>query len=255
MSSAFGLTLPQRAVLFEVMSYEELLELAVSAEACELFDSVWVGDSLTAKPRPEAIGLLGALAARTRRLKLGVGCMASFPLRDPFLFAYQWASLDQLSSGRMLLAACNGLVAGGVSAREGAIWGVEDRERAPRLEENIEICRLLWSEDEVSFEGRFHRLEKVSLEVKPSQAPCPIWIAANPPPGRFFERSVQRVARMADGWMTSQLFPGMLATYWSRLSEVLRENGRDPDTFPTMEYHNINIGEDRQTCLEVSGSN
>ena len=52
--------------------------------------------------------------------------------------------------------------------------------------------------------------------------------------------------------MTSQLFPGMLASYWNRLSEVLAENGKDPDAFPTMEYHNINIGADRQACLEES---
>ena len=74
-------------------------------------------------------------------------------MRDPILFAYQWASLDQLSSGRMLLAACTGLVAGGASAREGAVWGVKDAERAARLTENIDICRRLWSGDGVTFTG------------------------------------------------------------------------------------------------------
>ncbi len=252
MASAFGLTLPQRGVLFGVMTYREMLDLAVQAEDCDLFTSVWVGDSLTAKPRPEALGLLGALAACTERLRLGVGCMASFPVRDPLLFAYQWASLDQLSGGRMALAACTGLVAGGVSAREGALWGVKDRERAARLEENIDICRRLWAEDDVSFDGRFTSFDGASIEIKPTQSPCPIWIAANPPPGPFYERSVQRVATRADGWMTSQLFPGMLAGYWSRLSEVLAENGKDPDAFPTIEYHNVNIGSEREACLEES---
>ena len=252
MPAAFGLSLPQRGVLFGIMSYGEMLDLAAQAEDCELFDSLWVGDSLTSKPRPEALGLLGALAARTDRLRLGVGCMASFPLRDPLLFAYQWASLDQLSGGRMALAVCTGLVAGGVSAREGALWGVKDRDRAARLEENIDICRRLWSEDDVSFDGRFTSFEGASIEVKPAQQPCPVWIAANPPPGPFYERSVRRVATKADGWMTSQLFPGMIASYWDRLSQVLSENGKDPAEFPTIEYHNINIGSDRQQCLEES---
>ena len=85
MASAFGLTLPQRGVLFGVMTYREMLDLAVQAEDCDLFPSVWVGDSLTAKPRPEALGLLGALAACTERLRLGVGCMASFPVREYWL--------------------------------------------------------------------------------------------------------------------------------------------------------------------------
>jgi alkanesulfonate monooxygenase SsuD/methylene tetrahydromethanopterin reductase-like flavin-dependent oxidoreductase (luciferase family) len=86
----------------------------------------------------------------------------------------------------------------------------------------------------------------------PVRRPCPIWIAANPPPGRFFERSVERVAAKADGWMTSQVFPGMIAAFWQRLTQRLQDHGRDPATFPTIEYHNINIGSDRAACLEES---
>jgi alkanesulfonate monooxygenase SsuD/methylene tetrahydromethanopterin reductase-like flavin-dependent oxidoreductase (luciferase family) len=252
MAPAFGLTLPQRGVLFGVLRYGDLLDLGEQAEESPLFTSLWVGDSLTAKPRPEALSLLGALAARTRRLRLGVGCMASFPVRDPILFAYQWATLDQISGGRMELAVCTGLVAGGVSAREGAIWGVADRERAARLEENIDICRRLWGDDGVGFAGRYRSFENLSIEIKPVQQPCPVWIAANPPPGRFYERSVERVAEKADGWMTSQVFPGMIAAFWGRLQDALRRCGKNPAAFPTIEYHNINIGPDRQACLEES---
>src|SRR5215467_15481796 len=146
-SSTIGFTLPQRGVFFGVTSVQEMLALAAKVDANPLFGSLWVGDSLGAKPRPDSISLLGALAAATRRVRLGVGCMASFPVRDPLVFAYQWATLDLLSAGRMLLAACTGLVAGGASAREGALWGVADRERADRLVENLEICRRLWSEE------------------------------------------------------------------------------------------------------------
>jgi alkanesulfonate monooxygenase SsuD/methylene tetrahydromethanopterin reductase-like flavin-dependent oxidoreductase (luciferase family) len=252
MAPIFGLTLPQRGVLFGVTTYPAMLDLAAEADECELFGSLWVGDSLTSKPRPEALSLLGALAARTRRLRLGVGCMASFPVRDPRLFAYQWASLDQLSGGRMQLAVCTGLVAGGASAREGALWGVKDSQRASRMEENIEICRRLWTEDGVTFAGRFTSFENATLEIKPVQRPCPIWIAANPPSGRFFAKSVERVATMADGWMTSNVFPGMLGAYWRRLEQRLREHGKDAAAFPTIEYHNINIGADREACLAES---
>src|SRR6185369_8328633 len=150
----FGFTLPQRGVFFGVTTVAEMLALAAKADANPLFGSVWVGDSLLAKPRPDSIALLGALAAATRRVTLGVGCMASFPVRDPVIFAYQWATLDLLSAGRMLLAACTGIVAGGASAREGALWGVADREHAARPTENIDICRRLWSEDDVTFTGR-----------------------------------------------------------------------------------------------------
>src|SRR5215471_2450937 len=159
---SFGFTLPQRGVFFGVTTVEELFTMARDVDAEPLFESLWVGDSLLAKPRPDSISLLGALAAATRRVTLGVGCMASFPVRDPVIFAFQWATLDLLSRGRMLLAACTGLVAGGSSAREGALWGVADRDRADRLTENIEICRKLWSGDHVSFKGRFRSFEDVS---------------------------------------------------------------------------------------------
>jgi len=69
--------------------------------------------------------------------------MASFPVRDPLVFAYQWATLDLVSNGRMLLAACTGLVAGGASAREGMAFQVTDRERADRLVENNAIFKSL----------------------------------------------------------------------------------------------------------------
>src|SRR5215470_2788456 len=202
MSPGVGFTLPQRGVFFGVTSVQEMLALAAKVDANPLFGSLWVGDSLGAKPRPDSISLLGALAAATRRVRLGVGCMASFPVRDPLVFAYQWATLDLVSSGRMLLAACTGLVAGGASAREGALWGVADRERGARLAENIDICRRLWSEADVSFTGRFHSIANVTVEPRPVQQPCPIWIASNPRPvglkPEIVDGALRRVARKAD---------------------------------------------------------
>src|SRR5215468_10333424 len=84
----FGISLPNRAVLFGVPP-DLLLETAEHAEASGHFDSVWVGDNLTSKPRLEAVVTLSALAARTRRVKLGTICLASFPLRHPLLLALQ----------------------------------------------------------------------------------------------------------------------------------------------------------------------
>src|SRR5215510_11561796 len=121
-----------------------MYDLAREADQDPLFDSIWVGDSLYSKPRADSIALLGALASLTSRVTLGVGCMASFPVRDPLVFAYQWASLDALSEGRMLLAVCTGLVAGR-SDDEGRPWRIPDKERASRMAENIDICRKVWS--------------------------------------------------------------------------------------------------------------
>ncbi len=256
MVTTFGLTLPQRAALFGASSMPEMFDLARNADSNPLFDSVWVGDSLMAKPRPEALTMLGALAGITENLKLGVGCMASFPVRDPFLFAYQWANLDFMSNGRMLLAACTGIVRGGASAAEGANWGVLDKERAARLEENIDIVRRLWSGEKVTYDGKWHSYQDAFVEPGPVQDPCPIWIASNPTPipGRehIWDRALQRVARLADGWMTVQMSPQMLKTNWEKIQVHLAEEGRDAGSFPTMAYHNLNVGSDKQTCLEES---
>jgi len=255
MSPAVGFTLPQRGVFFGVTSIPEMLALAAKVDANRFFSSLWVGDSLGAKPRPDSLTLLGALAAATKRVRLGVGCMASFPVRDPLVFSYQWATLDLISNGRMLLAACTGLVAGGASAREGAAFQVADRERAARLTENIEICRRLWSEEHVSYKGRFRSFEDVTLEPRPVQHPCPIWIASNPRPplvGPALDRALGRVAQVADGWMTTRLAAGLARTNWSGIASALRQQGRDPDGFPTMAYHNVNLNPDRQAALEES---
>jgi alkanesulfonate monooxygenase SsuD/methylene tetrahydromethanopterin reductase-like flavin-dependent oxidoreductase (luciferase family) len=247
----FGFTLPQRGVFFGIASWPEMIQMARAVDANPLFDSIWVGDSIMAKPRPESIGLLGALAAVTSRVRLGVGCMASFPIRDPIVFALQWATLDLISNGRMLLAACTGIVAGGTSAKEGALWGIGDGQRGNRMAENMAICRRLWSEDNVTFSGKYQSFSDVTIQPRPIQQPCPIWIAANPSPPQL-EKPLRRVARIADGWMTAQPWPGLLRENWARLSKYLKEEGKDPGTFPTMEYHNINLNPDRQSALMES---
>ncbi len=247
---SFGFTIPQRGIFFRIATWPEMVALAREADACGLFDSIWVGDSLLSKPRADSLALLGALASVTEKARLGVGCMASFPVRDPIMFAYQWATLDLISNGRMLLAACTGIVAGGVSEREGLHWGVTDGERGPRMAENIAICRRLWSEDNVSFAGKFRSFAGITMRPRPVQQPCPIWIAANPPP--TMTAGLKRVARLADGWMTVQLFPKMFASNWSKLCEFLKAEGREPKSYPNIEYHNININPDRNAALEES---
>jgi alkanesulfonate monooxygenase SsuD/methylene tetrahydromethanopterin reductase-like flavin-dependent oxidoreductase (luciferase family) len=248
---SFGFTLPQRGVFFGIATWPQMLSMAREVDRIALFDSIWVGDSVMAKPRPESIALLGALSAATTRVKLGVGCMASFPIRDPIVFALQWATLDLISSGRMLLAVCTGIVAGGVSAREGGVWGIKDTARGNRMAEQIEICRRLWSEDNVTFSGKYHSFSDVTIKPRPIQQPCPIWIAANPQPHEA-EKPLRRVVRLADGWMSANAFPGLFAANWEKLAVYLKEAGKDPATYPTIAYHNINLNPDRNAALEES---
>src|SRR5512134_4164610 len=106
--ASFGLILANRAVVLGAIQARDLIELAVEAEASGAFDALWVGDSLLAKPRLEAVTLLSALAGATSRVRLGVGCMATFAHRHPVMLAHEWASLDVLSGGRSWLAVCLG---------------------------------------------------------------------------------------------------------------------------------------------------
>src|SRR5918911_1152841 len=125
----FGLTLPNRGVLLGVTTPEQMLQLAEIADRSELFRSVWVGDSLLGKPRMESIALLAGIAARTRRVRLGPACLASFVLRDPVLLAYQWASLDLLAAGRSVLVGCTGIVEQPGARIEGELYGLTAGDR------------------------------------------------------------------------------------------------------------------------------
>src|SRR5678816_941156 len=140
----FGLTLPNRGVLFGVTTPEQMLQMAHIADESDVFQSVWVGDSLLGKPRMESITLLAGVAARTSRVRLGPACMASFPLRDPVLLAYQWASLDLLSGGRTVLVGCTGIVPQEGGRIEAELYNVKPKDRVGRLVEWLTLIKRLW---------------------------------------------------------------------------------------------------------------
>jgi len=263
-SPSFGLILANRAVVLGAIQARDLLDLSATAEESGAFDAVWVGDSLLAKPRLEAVTLLSALAGVTRRVRLAVGCLATFVHRHPVLFAQQWASLDVLSEGRSWLAVCLGGpdAMSAAQAAEHAVMGVRSTERVARLEEGMDVLRALWSGSNVSHAGQFHRFDNVTLLPRPVQQPCPIWIASNPTgltwkggasaDADVVERSFRRVARFADGWMTNKLSPQEFRGQFGRIQAMAREEGRDPSRLGSALYHNINVNEDRRAALEES---
>jgi alkanesulfonate monooxygenase SsuD/methylene tetrahydromethanopterin reductase-like flavin-dependent oxidoreductase (luciferase family) len=254
----FGLSLPNRGVLFGATSVDELLALSERAESSGAFDSIWVGDSLFAKPRLESLVLLSAIAARTRRVRLGTCCLSTFPLRDPIFLAAQWAALDQVSHGRMVLGACiGGSLPREKAEAEFAPFKVTLSERATRLEEGITILRRLWTEEHVTHEGRFWQFRDLTLEPKPVQTPCPpIWIATNPKPGlappHVADRALRRVGLMADGWMTDNT---PVATFGQRrdlIRQVAREAGRPADSMESALHLMVNVNDDRRAAFEES---
>ena len=249
-----GFTLPNRGVLFGVTTPGEMVDLAEMADASGRFQSVWVGDSLFGKPRLEAIVLLAGIASRTKHVRLGPACMASFTLRDPAQLAYQWASLDQLAGGRTVMVACTGIVQQSGGQVEAALYNVTGKDRVERLTEWIQILKLLWTEDDVSFAGKHYQLEHVTVEPKPAAQPRPpIWIANNARNDRdLIRRTHRRVVRHAEGWQTALFDPEDLAWRLSDIREQAIEAGRDPSEIETSLYHNINLNPNVEQGLAES---
>ena len=254
-TTSFGLTLSNRAVITRGTQPKHLIDMAVRAEASEKLHAVWVGDSILSKPRLECIPLLGAIAGHTSRLRLGVACMATIAQRNPVLLALQWSSLDVLSGGRTWLAACMGYPASQhpMAAKELEVMGVASKERPRRLEEMIQALRVLWSNEHASFQGKYYSFDDVNLLPKPVQSPCPIYIAGTPRASAIgeigVERSLRRIARYADGWMTNQIELELLQDYLERLRYMLVEEGRDPEKFKTVLYYGISVNRDREQAF------
>jgi alkanesulfonate monooxygenase SsuD/methylene tetrahydromethanopterin reductase-like flavin-dependent oxidoreductase (luciferase family) len=244
----FGLSLPNRAVLLG-MPIELLYTVTELADQSHYFDSVWVGDNLLSKARLEALVTLGALAARTRRVKLGTICLASFTLRQPLLLAIQWASLDLLSGGRTILAVCLGGAAskGPQFAAELGAMGIKSAERVPRLEEGIDLLRQFWGTDPVNHAGQFYTFTDINPYPKPAQLHVPIIIAVNPPLPMDLvneERALRRVARIADGWQSDGVPPEVFRARWSRIREYAAEYGRTDAVADASLHLMVNINDD-----------
>ncbi|MGE0415421.1 MAG: LLM class flavin-dependent oxidoreductase [Acetobacteraceae bacterium] len=252
----FGITLSNRGVLLGFTSVRKLLAIADAVEACTLMDSVWVGDALFVNRRLDALTLLAAIAGRTERVRLGPACMGSFALRDPRVFAYEWASLDMLSGGRTILSVCAGGGGGAAWAAETEAMGIPAAERRRRMIENIAVLRHLWTRDNEPFTGDFLRFDGITLEPKPVQSPCPIWLTTNV--GRLSNGqadaggstfALKRVGRVADGWMTHSVSPDGFRRSLDTILRAGHEAGRDMASFGNVLCHHVNIADDPDMAL------
>ena len=225
-----GLVLSNRGVMIGATTGEEMLRMARQVDETDVWDSVWVGDSIIAKPRVDALVLLGALAAQTKRVRIGAACFASTPLRPALLLAYQWCSLDLLAGGRTIFIACQGrhVHGGGRFTEEYAAFHIDPATRSQRLEEAVEILRRFSSEEHVSYQGVYNQFSDVTVLPRPVQQPIPIWVVAdfNLAKPALQERAMRRVAKYGDGWMTAVGTPQTVAAGIQALHLYAREAGR-----------------------------
>ena len=163
----------------------------------------------------EPLVLFGYLAAVTQRLEL-VTDILILPQRQAALVAKQAAEVDVLSGGRLRLG-----VGIGWNYVEYEALGERFDNRGRRIEEQIAVLRALWTQELVTFEGRWHRITDAGINPLPVQRPIPIWM------GGGAEPVLRRVARLADGWFPL-MPPDDVREALPRLFDYAREAGRDP---------------------------
>lgn len=207
-----GLLLPTReAVMAGRFEIAPQLELAERAEAAG-FDSVWVGDSLLARPRFEPLTLLAAVAARTRRMELGTAVLVA-PLRNPVLLAHSAATVDRIAQGRLILGVGFGTRNTPIQ-REFSAADADFEHRAGRMREQMEICRLLWTGEPVRFEGRYWNLNDATLLPTPHRpGGPPLWVGGNGP------TSIRIAGRHADGYFPNVATAAALGTAWQAVRQ------------------------------------
>jgi probable F420-dependent oxidoreductase len=194
-------------------------------------DSIWLSDRLSSPvPVPEVMTTLAAMAARTTTLKFGPSVIV-LPYRTPVVAAKEMATLDWLSRGRFFPA-----VGVGVELpKEFEASGVPFKERGRRTDEAIRVIRMLWTQDEVTFQGEFYKLDRIRVFPKPWQSPPPIWI------GGKSEAAMRRTARLGDGWMPSFITPDELRVGVDKVQGWAQAEGREVpiDHFGTLISFNL----------------
>ncbi len=218
-------------------SFARLWDDAVLAEEMGL-DHIWLGDSITLldKARGDCLTTLAALAIKTKRIRLGV--VPFLPvLRQPVVLAHALATLDVISNGRLIIAASVASTREHIQ-RQFAACGAPIYEKAGRLEESIQILRGLWTQDTLTYEGRYCQLKEVGILPHPLQRPViPIWLTADRHEGGF-----KRAAKLADGWVTMVNTAEKFAEGRAKVDAYARECSRADKIPVSALYASFNLG-------------
>jgi len=169
------------------------------------------------EPFLETMTLLGYMAACTETIKLG-STVIILPYRNPVVQAKMFASLDVLTGGRMICG-----VGVGWLEEEFNTLGVPFAQRGPMSDEFLQIFKVLWTEPEPEFHGRFYNIQGIQFYPKPVQQPhIPIWV------GGHTRRALRRTAKYGDCWHTTRQTPDFVAQNLPYLREQTEKAGRDP---------------------------
>ncbi|MFB6312031.1 MAG: LLM class flavin-dependent oxidoreductase [Salinirussus sp.] len=171
-------------------NFEKAIEQVRTADRLG-FDLAWAGQHFLLEDRQkfQVVPAISRFAAETDRMYVGANII--FPLVHPVEVAEQFATIDAMTDGRVILGPIEGY-----RKPEFDAFGVDRSERAPRLAEGLEVVKRLWTEDDVHFDGEFYSLEGATANPKPVQDPHPpLWIGANK------DAAVKRAAREGTAWL------------------------------------------------------
>jgi probable F420-dependent oxidoreductase len=222
----------------ETPDVDALYAYAERAEALG-FESLWAWDHVILGVEPafpilDAVGVLTAIAARTRRIKLGTGVLV-LPLRNPTLAAKALSTLDAISHGRLILG-----VAAGWYAREFDAVGVDFKRRGRLFERNLEVLTRLWTQDRVTLRVDELNLREAVMRPPTVQRPRPPILI-----GGYVDAVLRRVARLGDGWLTYFYTPEGYRKAWAKIEGFARDAGRDPETLTGTNQLAIYVGRSR----------
>ena len=244
-----GVLLPTRGLLLrgdQPSNADRVFRMAQRVEEAGL-DSVWVGDSLVAKPRLEPLATLGALAARTNRVRLGTAVLLP-ALRHPVLLAQTMATVDLISSGRLVIGAGVGGAFNNEQRGEWAAAGVDPKRRARRFEEIVEVVKGLGQGEPHSHEGRHFSLDSVTMLPKATQTGGVPWLLATHHRARQ-QAQIDRAARVGDGIIAISDTPAEFAEVIDQVDAKAEEYGRDTSQRENVFYLTVNLEEDESTAL------
>ncbi|MGZ9143540.1 MAG: LLM class flavin-dependent oxidoreductase, partial [Candidatus Binatia bacterium] len=198
---------------------EAVLDLVDYFEALDV-DSIWVSDRLiSAALTLEPITFLSYIAGRLRKMKFGTSTLV-LPTRNPVVLAKELATLDFLSQGRLFPA----IGLGGEESKDLQAVGINKKERAGRTDEMIVLMRRLWTEENVTFAGKYFSVEDATVMPRPWQKNGPpIWI------GGRSEAALRRTGRLGDGWLVSSVSASEVEQGIKSIRRYATDAGRQVD--------------------------
>ena len=172
----------------------------------------------------ESLTLFAYLSGVTERIIFATGIMV-LPKRQTIMVARQSAEVDVLSNGRLRLG-----VGVGWRQQEFEALGINFHTRGRLIDEQILLLKELWTREKVNFNGTYHTLKDIGINLLPVQRHIPIWV------GGTVDKVIRRAAKLADGWIADEAISDDLELYIQKLWIYLDEFGKDRNDFKIIKY-------------------